>query len=165
MDSKASDQTGRMPRLIWVFAGRTCHFVGFVMPQLNYYSLFKLPYFTMYYTHFFNPISVLKGLICSKLNRIIVKQQFILFYKIWGPHCTQHYLCLRFFALLNQVCVRQIRSQFVKSDGKKKSVSWKPKPNWKWSTDFFSQLFFYHHLFSFLSSLLPRSTKYKVCNI
>ena len=26
---KDSDQTGRMPRLIWVFAGRTCHFVGF----------------------------------------------------------------------------------------------------------------------------------------
>ena len=30
-DSEDSDQTGRMPRLIWVFAGRTCHFVGFVM--------------------------------------------------------------------------------------------------------------------------------------
>ena len=27
--SADSDQTGRMPRLIWVFAGRTCHFVGF----------------------------------------------------------------------------------------------------------------------------------------
>ena len=32
-DSKDSDQTGRMPRLIWVFAGRTCHFVGFAMRQ------------------------------------------------------------------------------------------------------------------------------------
>ena len=37
-----SDQTGRMPRLIWVmprliwvFAGRTCHFVCFVMRRLN----------------------------------------------------------------------------------------------------------------------------------
>ena len=30
-DSEDSDQTGRMPRLIWVFAGRTNHFVGFVM--------------------------------------------------------------------------------------------------------------------------------------
>ena len=28
-DSEDSDQTGRMPRLIWVFAGRTCHYVGF----------------------------------------------------------------------------------------------------------------------------------------
>ena len=28
---KDSDQTGRMPRLIWVFTGRTCYFVFFVM--------------------------------------------------------------------------------------------------------------------------------------
>ena len=32
--SEDSDQTGRMPRLIWVFAGRTIHFVGFVMHRL-----------------------------------------------------------------------------------------------------------------------------------
>ena len=25
--SEDSDQTGRMPRLIWIFAGRTCHFM------------------------------------------------------------------------------------------------------------------------------------------
>ena len=30
-DSEESDQTAWMPRLIWVFAGLTCHFVGFVM--------------------------------------------------------------------------------------------------------------------------------------
>ena len=29
-----TDQTGWMPRLIWVFAGHTNHFVGFVMRQL-----------------------------------------------------------------------------------------------------------------------------------
>ena len=33
-DSEDSDQTGRMPRLIWVFAGHTCHFVGFVVRRL-----------------------------------------------------------------------------------------------------------------------------------
>ena len=32
--SEDSDQTGRMPRLIWVFAGRTGHLVGFVMSRL-----------------------------------------------------------------------------------------------------------------------------------
>ena len=32
--SEASDQTWRMPRLIWVFAGRKGHFVGFVMRRL-----------------------------------------------------------------------------------------------------------------------------------
>ena len=34
-DSKDSDQTGRMPRLIWIFAGCTGHFVGFVMRPLK----------------------------------------------------------------------------------------------------------------------------------
>ena len=34
-DSEDSDQTGWMPRLIWVFAGRTCHFVGFVRRWLT----------------------------------------------------------------------------------------------------------------------------------
>ena len=31
VDSEHSDQTGQLIRLIWVFVGRTCHFVGFVM--------------------------------------------------------------------------------------------------------------------------------------
>ena len=35
-DREDSDQTGWMPKLIWVFAGRTDHFVGFVMRQLKY---------------------------------------------------------------------------------------------------------------------------------
>ena len=35
-DSKDSDQTGWKPRLIWVFAGPTCHFVGFIMRRLRY---------------------------------------------------------------------------------------------------------------------------------
>ena len=35
-DSEDSDQTGRMSRLIRVFAGRTCHFVGFVMHWLKF---------------------------------------------------------------------------------------------------------------------------------
>ena len=35
-DSEYSDQTERIPRLIWVFAWRTCHFVGFVMRRLIY---------------------------------------------------------------------------------------------------------------------------------
>ena len=34
--SEDSDHTGRMPRLIWVFAGSTCYFVGFVMRRLNW---------------------------------------------------------------------------------------------------------------------------------
>ena len=34
LHSKESDQTGQMPRLIWIFAWRTDHFVGFVMHWL-----------------------------------------------------------------------------------------------------------------------------------
>ena len=42
VQSKDSDQTGLMPRLIWVFAGHTCHFVGFVMRRLiSHYSMVK----------------------------------------------------------------------------------------------------------------------------
>ena len=41
-DSEDADQTGRMPRLNWVFAGRTCHFVGFDMRWLNKYQHPKL---------------------------------------------------------------------------------------------------------------------------
>ena len=33
-DSEDSDRTGRMTRLTWVFAGRTDHFVDFVMRRL-----------------------------------------------------------------------------------------------------------------------------------
>ena len=35
MRKMKTDQTGRTPRLIWVFAGCTGHFVGFVMWQLT----------------------------------------------------------------------------------------------------------------------------------
>ena len=38
-DSEDSDQTGRMPRLIWVFAGRTGKFVGFVTRPLNFFVI------------------------------------------------------------------------------------------------------------------------------
>ena len=36
-----SDQTGWMPRLIWVFAGHTCHFVSFVMTCLIFQQMEK----------------------------------------------------------------------------------------------------------------------------
>ena len=38
-DSKDSDQTGRMPRLIWIFARHTCHFVGFITRRLKFVIL------------------------------------------------------------------------------------------------------------------------------
>ena len=41
-DSEDSDKTGRMPRLIWVFVGRTCYFVGFVTRRLIYFDTFLM---------------------------------------------------------------------------------------------------------------------------
>ena len=40
-DREDSDQTGRMPRLIWVFDGRTCHFVGFIVRLLTFFSILR----------------------------------------------------------------------------------------------------------------------------
>ena len=36
-----ADPTGRMPRLIWVFAGRTDHFVGFVVLRLKWGTTYR----------------------------------------------------------------------------------------------------------------------------
>ena len=38
-DREVSDQTGRMSRLIGVFAGRTCHFIGFVTRRLKFINV------------------------------------------------------------------------------------------------------------------------------
>ena len=48
--SKDSDQTGRMPRLIGVFVGCTCHFVGFVMRWLNCCNYPKILKMQCYHT-------------------------------------------------------------------------------------------------------------------
>ena len=39
--SEDSDQTGPMPRLIWVFTGSTCHFVGFCHAAAHFSSVSK----------------------------------------------------------------------------------------------------------------------------
>ena len=61
-NSKDSDQTGQMPSLIWVFAGCTCHFVGFVMRRLIH--VFGLSFQT------FNSISVILSWWTPPQNRI-----------------------------------------------------------------------------------------------
>ena len=56
--SEDSDQTGRMPRLIGVFAGCTCHFVGFVTRRLKYIFGDDIKYLINYRTgteHYRNP--------------------------------------------------------------------------------------------------------------
>ena len=46
-DSEDSDQTERIPRLIWVFAGRTGHFVSFVMRRLKWFFVVVLRFNTV----------------------------------------------------------------------------------------------------------------------
>ena len=64
-DSEDSEQTGRMPRLIWVFAGRTCHFVGLGTRQLKYI------YWQSHYKNGKNDVDVVTLSIWIKLNLFI----------------------------------------------------------------------------------------------
>ena len=70
MRTDNSDQTGRMLRLIWVFAGRTCHFVGFIMRWLSYClndwwkaKLSVFFFFCFFFFVFFFFSKILSGLI------------------------------------------------------------------------------------------------------
>ena len=48
-DSEESDQTGQMPKLIWVFAGRTHHFVDFVVLRLKWWFILPDVYLCNFY--------------------------------------------------------------------------------------------------------------------
>ena len=63
--SEDSDQTEWMPRLIWIFAGRICYFVGFVMRRLNFvFSGFPI----VLYKGSANPVETLQSLHCLLWN-------------------------------------------------------------------------------------------------
>ena len=64
-DSEDSDQTGRMPRLIWVFTVRTFYFVGFVIRRL----------ICLWYSTF---VSSLRPIVCVQWT------QMTIFYMILG---------------------------------------------------------------------------------
>ena len=51
-DSEDSDQAGRMPRLIWVFAGCTDHFVGFVELRLMCQTRFSVTHLSSSFSPF-----------------------------------------------------------------------------------------------------------------
>ena len=80
-DSEDSDQTGRMPRLFWVVAGGTDHFVGFVMRRLKpVIILARLPDFDM--------ITDLRNL--SKIKFVIMESFLFTNQKHnLTVHCTQ----------------------------------------------------------------------------
>ena len=52
MRTAKSDQTGRMPRLILVFAWRTNHFVGFVMRRITLRKLLRVQSVISVYSYY-----------------------------------------------------------------------------------------------------------------
>ena len=71
VDSKDLDQTVRMPGLIWVLAGHTGHFVGFVMLRLILIN--KFPNFMKIETMFLSNFLVMSwttptGIYCFKMH-------------------------------------------------------------------------------------------------
>ena len=68
--SEDSDQTGWMPMLIWVFTGRTDHFVGLVMGRLFLCRSSKLP--NQSYTMFKEKEQYPKSTLCMFLFRLVL---------------------------------------------------------------------------------------------
>ena len=61
-DSEDSDQTRRMPRLIRVFAGRTCHFVCFVTRWLIYgYVAMRRKTYKLWFWRVWNQTQILSS--------------------------------------------------------------------------------------------------------
>ena len=74
VDSDGSDQTGQIPRLIWVFAGRTGHFVGFIVSgSLNNFYISDL---------------CCRHSVFSWRTKTFQKQKRGLKFNLWTPHLT-----------------------------------------------------------------------------
>ena len=72
--SEDSGQPGQMPRLIWVFAGCTDHFVGFVVQWLNYSTVKAHCSIFMINTAFFGEFLFF----CSEINLLLISSLLIL---------------------------------------------------------------------------------------
>ena len=106
------DQTGWMPRLIWVFTGWTCHFVGFVMRRLIFTCLTALFCTTR---------------MCCQLCKADVSQwKATLHNDVRFPTVNRRIYCRKFFMLSNQMlcyirkCIRMILYKKIMSHWLKK---------------------------------------------
>ena len=93
-DSEDSDQTGWMPRLIWIFGGRTCHFVGFVMLWLTCGYSLEVPWWgKLVSTHMFSWRNKkhTNTLRLKVLYQLLSKCQALFFTKIKKKKLFQHF--------------------------------------------------------------------------
>ena len=102
--SEDSDQTGQMPRLMWVFAGHTYHFVGVVMMRLVYPKQFLQPYFMTRFVSWeiqsqFQSFFCLKELFSSHLDMYIFLKLILFF--IWGLFGIFYYY---YYFLIEHFC-------------------------------------------------------------
>ena len=67
-DGEDSVQTGWMPRLVWVFVIRACHFVGFVMRRLNIFCSVTC----MSSCYFLVPVDTIHQARHDKTNKVTV---------------------------------------------------------------------------------------------
>ena len=95
--SKDSDQTGWMPRLIWVFAGRTGHFVGFVTRRLNF--VYRADYGS-WWTY---PFCIEDFDINNMIG--IFTRHFLVSLKLnFGPDWHQHFISAQYLQNLTTFC-------------------------------------------------------------
>ena len=96
VDSEDSDQPGRIPRLIWVFAGHTCHFVGFVTRWLillclraGYCKTYKMACASSE-----TPIGPLMHTVCSEfLLSVWSSLELFAIYSIYSKDSVRQHLC------------------------------------------------------------------------
>ena len=78
-DSEDSDQTGRMPRLIGVFAGRICRIVGFIVTRFTLQTVFILLIIIC--------ITIFSKIVCPGQN---MQQTFLKFVEIYFCLCQKY---------------------------------------------------------------------------
>ena len=104
-ESEDSDQTGRMPRLIWVFAGCTCHFaMRWLMSFCRFYCALAPVKHTLYQEQ------------CSNLWRVTKKWKKLLSRKAKNQHVTLHQLNSPFAFSLFWKCKNALKMYLCKFD-------------------------------------------------
>ena len=136
-DSEDSDQTGRMPGLMWVFAGRTCHFFGFVMRRLiclsesHCWCLYLSPHFLMimclslrfpYIRNFRCSFSQYVRPARLKFVYTYTMGRWIIYSRIWLLKSTRHFIWLLVFLLTVRELAQSIDWRWTGNDEPIQSV-------------------------------------------